>query len=108
MQSVTPLYVSSVLPRFRDCSLVFITESTHTELRSNRQQQPTVRTSLELRLTIDGVDGNGRCAPREAARNKRHIERSRPVHASFAQIIQVGKKGKVDDGERNIPAKGEK
>lgn len=30
MQSVTPLYVSSVLPRFSDCSLVFITEHTHT------------------------------------------------------------------------------
>lgn len=37
MQSVTPLYVSSVLPRFRDCSLVLITEHTHTQTRSESE-----------------------------------------------------------------------
>lgn len=59
-------------------------------------------------LTINGVDGNSRCAPRKAAGYKRHVERSRPIYASFAQVIQVGKQREIDDGEWNVPTKREK
>lgn len=61
-----------------------------------------------LLLTIDRVDSNSRCAPRNAARYKRHIERSGPIYTSLTQLIQVGKKREIDDGERNIPAQREK
>lgn len=70
MQSVTPLYVSSVLPRFSDCSLVFITE-THTHTQSSGEYTPFtvhyIAVPLLPLLTIDGVDRDGRCAPRKAA-----------------------------------------
>lgn len=56
-------------------------------------------------LTINGVDSNSRCAPGKAAGYKRHVERSRSIDTSFAQVIQVGKEREIDDGERNIPTK---
>lgn len=64
-----------------------------------------IAVSLLPSLTIDGVDRDGRCAPRKAAWYEGHVEGSGTIGASFTQVIQVGKKREVDDGERNVPTK---
>lgn len=102
MQSVTPEYVSSVLARFSDCSLVFIT--------ALKKAQVIVylgcfseAESKTLRLTIDGVDSDSCCAPGDAARHERHVKRSGAFAGSLPQVIQIGKEREIDDGERDVP-----
>lgn len=60
-------------------------------------------TAAAPQLTINGVDSDGCRAPREAAWYKRDIKRSGAIHVFFTNVVQVGKKRKIDDGKGNVP-----
>ena len=60
---------------------------------------------VALSLTVDRVDGHRGGAASHAARQEGHVEGGGTLGPSLAQLIQIGKQGEVDYGERHIPGR---